>query len=150
MTVGGLFLDGPVMVVVDLMILVNIVASGSFLVKIITRTRFEDSVMGRLIVANQIAWLIISVGGLLYRMHLPEPAGWVFLPIALGVPAVTMWWHVALGNSMRTRDRLSALMEEWHATGTTAAADGRKDEALVMFRHAQQLARTIDAPRARK
>lgn len=143
---GGLFLDGPVMIVVDLMILVNIVASASFLVKFMTQTRFEDSTLGRLIVANQVAWLIVSVGGLLYRMHLPEPAGWVFLPIAIGVPAVTGWWHIALGQSLRTRDKLSALLDEWHATGTEAAAAGRKDEALVMFRSAQQLARTIDAP----
>lgn len=147
--IGGLLQDGPVMIVVDLMIILNVIASGSFLIKVMTCTRFEESTMGRLIVANQVAWLIVSVGGLLYRMHLPEPAGLVFLPIAIGVPAVTVWWHVALSHSMRTRDKLSMLMNEWHTAGTTAATAGRHDEALVTFRHAQQLARMIDAPRPR-
>ena len=140
---SGLFRDGPVMVLVDMMVIINIVVAISFIIQMIVRTKFEASGLGRLILANAGAWLLLSLGVLMFRVHMPEIAQWMLLPIALGVPSVTAWWYIRLSRSFRTRDSLQDMIDEWHENGTLATREGRVEEARIYYTHATQLAREI-------
>lgn len=142
---SGLFRDGPVMVLVDMMVIINIVVAISFIIQMIVRTKFEKSGLGRLILANAGAWLLLSLGVFMFRVHMPEIAQWLLLPIALGVPAVTAWWYYKLNRSFRARGYLQDMIDEWYEEGVSATKEGRVEEARIYFSHSTQLSRKIRA-----
>lgn len=137
-----MFDDGPVMSVVDGMLLVSGALAVVFLVLYGSLMPWWRSRMGWLIVGNALAWLLVCVGGILYRVNLPDAAAWTFLPLALGVPTVLAWWIDSLLRTRRCRSgHHVALIEQWQADGWLIAGErGREREAAQLFRCAEELA----------
>ena len=138
--------DGAVMVAVDFSLVVTACLSALFVALYVALTQFERSVMGRLIAANAVAWLLCCVGGILYRAGEPAAAGWFFLPLAVGVPLVLVWWIALMLHARRDGPRTRALVAEWTRDAWDLHAAGRSGEALQAFKHARQLARLQGGP----
>ena len=136
-----MFDDGPVMSLIDVALIGCTVIAVVFLIVYMVHTRWERGVIGWLIVGNTTGWLLVCVGGILYRAGAPESAQWFFLPLAVAVPSVLVAWLAALIRARRSGSTVDTLIEAWQREGWLLAGQtGRQGEAAIAFRHADELA----------
>jgi hypothetical protein len=139
-----MFDDGPIMTMVDIQLLSTLVIAFIFLSLYVTRVRFEKSVFGRLAVANGAAWLLVILGGIMYRLNAPDWAQWVFLPLGFAIPGVLLWWIRTLMRSRGEKGRLEGIASDLRKEGWEMTARGRSGEAQLAFRYAKQIKEALD------
>ncbi len=136
--------DGPVMVVMDILLLANACVATAFLLLYVVKVRFETSTMGRLIAANGLAWILVIIGSILYRVGSPETAQWFFIPIGFGLLGVQLWWIRMLVSSQHDESLLEQIYTDWTAKAKELEAYGKSLEAEMIYRRAEKLRDAID------
>ena len=139
-----MFDDGLVMNLVDVQLVCTLAISVTFIVLYSTRVRFERSVLGRLILANGVAWVIAITGGILYRLNAPELAQWLFLPLGIAIPAVLLWWIKTLTRARGEKGRLEQIVAELRSDAWKFSAHGRTGEAQLAYKYATMLRQALD------
>lgn len=139
-----MFNDGLVMSLVDVQLIATLVIAVVFIALYMTRVKFERSLLGRLILANGVAWVIAITGGILYRMEVPELAQWCFLPLGIGIPCVLLWWIKTLMRSRGEKGRLERIAAELRHEAWTFSAHGRAGEAKLAYKYANKIKQALD------